>query len=69
MNYLLPLSIIALGILLLLGNLDILSLSDIWHWLLTWWPVIIILWGIHMLAADLDRRKRRNKDDPPTISS
>ena len=65
MKYLLPLSIIAIGVLLLLGNLDILHIRDIWHLLSTWWPVIIILWGLHMLAADIDRRKSRRRDDPP----
>lgn len=71
MNYLLPLSIIALGILLLLGNLDILSISDIWDFLMTWWPSIIILAGIHMLVNDIDRRKaaRRGDQPPPSIGS
>jgi hypothetical protein len=63
MNYLLPLSIIALGILLLLGNLNVLSIREIWLLLKTWWPAIIILWGLHMLAADLDRGKNRKHSD------
>lgn len=71
MNYLLPLSIIAIGVLLLLGNLDILHIRDIWHLLATWWPVLIILWGLHMLVNDLDRRKSGKRDDqpPPSIGS
>lgn len=67
MNYLLPLSIIGIGTMLLLGNLDILSLSDIWRFLKTWWPAIIILWGIHMLVMDMDRRKANRRGDPPAI--
>lgn len=67
MNYLLPLSIIGVGIMLLLGNLNILSLSDIWRFLKTWWLAIIILWGIHMLVMDMDRRKANRRGDPPAI--
>lgn len=69
MNYLLPLSIIALGVLLLLGNLDILSISDIWDFLMTWWPAIIILAGIHMLVNDIDRRKAAKRGDPTPPST
>ncbi len=68
MKYLLPLSIIGIGVLLLLGNLHILSINDIWHLLKTWWPGIIILWGLHMLAADMDRRKGNKHDDQPPPS-
>ncbi len=68
MKYLLPLSIIALGVLLLLGNLDILSIHDIWEFLMTWWPLIIILWGVHMLVNDIDRRREaRQKSQPPSV--
>ena len=69
MNYLLPLSIIAIGALLLLGNLNILSLHDIWDFLMTWWPVLIMLWGLHMLVDDIDRRRQRDKNEPPSINS
>ncbi|HQQ62599.1 MAG TPA: DUF5668 domain-containing protein [Pseudomonadales bacterium] len=69
MNYLLPLSIIALGALLLLGNLNILSIHEIWLLLKTWWPVIIILWGLHMLAGDMDRSKNRKPSDNDSTGS
>ena len=69
MNYLLPLSIIAIGVLLLLGSLDILSINQIWDFLLTWWPAIIILAGIRMLVQDIERRKAAKKPDstPPSV--
>jgi hypothetical protein len=71
MKYLLPLSIITLGILLLLGNLHILSIHDVWNLLKTWWPVLIVLWGLHMLIEDMDRRKQRkqNNDQTPPAPS
>ena len=68
MNYLLPISIIAIGVLLLLGNLDILSISQIWDFLLTWWPGVISLWGLHMLVTDMDRRKAAKRGDQPPPS-
>jgi hypothetical protein len=71
MNYLLPLSIIGLGVLLLLGNLDIFHIRDIWHLLSVWWPILIILWGLHMLSNDMGRRKAARHDDhqPPSAGS
>lgn len=69
MNYLLPLSIIGLGALLLLGNLNVLSIHEIWLLLKTWWPLIIILWGLHMLAIDIDRNKNRKHDNDSTGAS
>jgi hypothetical protein len=56
MNRLLPVFIIALGILLLLGNLHVMSMYEIWLLLKTWWPVFLILWGLRMLT---------NKPTPP----
>lgn len=66
MNYLLPLSIIALGALLLLGNLGILSIRDVWHFLLTWWPALIILWGLQLLVSSLDSHRATKRNSPPS---
>ncbi len=68
MNYLLPISIIALGALLLLGNLNILSIHEVWRFLMTWWPAIIILWGLQMLISGIDRH-RAAKHDKQTPSN
>ena len=56
MSRLLPVFIIAVGVLLLLGNLHIMSMREIWLLLKTWWPVFLILWGLRMLS---------NKPSPP----
>jgi hypothetical protein len=50
MSRLLPVFIIALGILLLLGNLRIMSMHEIWEILKVWWPVFLVLWGLRMLT-------------------
>lgn len=62
MNYLLPISIIAFGALLLLGNLNILSIHEVWRFLITWWPAIIILWGLQMLVSGMDRQRTAKRD-------
>jgi len=62
MNYLLPLSIIAFGALLLLGNLGILSVREVWHFLMTWWPALIILWGLQMLVSGMDKHRAAKHD-------
>lgn len=66
MNYLFPLSIIALGAMLLLGNLGILSIRDIWHFLITWWPALIILWGLQLLVTGIDRHRATKRGTPPS---
>ncbi len=66
MNYLLPISIIAFGALLLLGNLNILSIHEVWRFLMTWWPAIIILWGLQMLVSGMDRQRAAKRNSPPS---
>ncbi len=68
MNYLLPLSIIAIGVLLLLGNLNIISIGDIWHLFVTWWPLLIVLWGLQLLISSIDQRRTARKDNTPPPS-
>ncbi|HNE27223.1 MAG TPA: DUF5668 domain-containing protein [Pseudomonadales bacterium] len=68
MNYLLPLSIIALGALLLLGNLGILSIRDVWHFLMTWWPALIILWGLQLLVSSVDSHRAAKRDKANSTS-
>jgi predicted membrane protein len=55
--------IVALGVLLLLSNLDILNFWDILH---NFWPLIFILWGVSLL---LKKRPARGRDYPsPPVS-
>ncbi len=68
MNYLLPLSIIALGAMLLLGNLGILSIRDVWHFLMTWWPALIILWGLQLLVSSVDGHRAAKRDKANSTS-
>jgi hypothetical protein len=63
MKYLLPLSIIGIGVLLLLGNLHIMSIHDIWLLLKTWWPVLLILWGLQMISAKSSQPRSSTKQD------
>lgn len=59
MSRLLPVCIIALGVMLLLANLHVMSMHEVWLLLKTWWPVFLIVWGLRMLT---------NKGNPPPPS-
>jgi len=52
-----PVLLIALGVLFLLHNLDLLRFERI----LRYWPVLLIALGVHMLCARLGCRARPNK--------
>lgn len=58
-----PIVLIALGVLLLLGNLHVLPWAGIRHYFARYWPVLIILWGVIKLieyfAAQHEGRRYR----------
>ena len=43
--------LVALGILLLLSNTNIINLDWGWDFILTWWPILLILWGLWDLVS------------------
>ena len=53
--------ILALGVLFLLNNLDIIDFWDILH---NFWPLILILWGVSLLLKKAPARKRDYQPAP-----
>jgi hypothetical protein len=49
--------LIALGALWTLSNLGRIDLLDALH---TWWPLVLVFWGLIELAAVVQRRRRRD---------
>ena len=43
--------LVALGILLLLGNTDVVNLDWGWDFVRTWWPILLIVWGLWELVS------------------
>lgn len=53
-NLITAIVLITLGVLFLLNNLGYTNLS-LGRLITTWWPVVLILIGIHLLLRDRDR--------------
>ena len=51
MRYIIGGILIAFGVLLLLSNTDIITLDWGWNLVRTWWPILLILWGIWELVS------------------
>ena len=43
--------LVGLGVLLLLSNTDIVNLDWGWNFVRTWWPVLLIVWGLWELVS------------------
>ena len=43
--------LVALGVLLLLSNTDIINLDWGWDFIRTWWPILLIVWGLWELVS------------------
>ena len=43
--------LIGLGVLLLLSNTDVINLDWVWNFVRTWWPVLLIVWGLWELVS------------------
>ena len=43
--------LVALGVLLLLSNTEVINLDWGWDFLLTWWPILLIVWGLWELVS------------------
>lgn len=61
-SFLLGVVVIALGIILLLNNFEILNVS-IGRLILTYWPVLLIIWGVDLVIPDSEPKtsERRKK--------
>jgi hypothetical protein len=55
-NLITALVLITLGVLFLLNNLGYTNLS-LGRLITTWWPLVLILIGIHLLLRDRDRNR------------
>ncbi len=55
-NLITAIVLITLGVLFLLNNLGYTNLS-LGRLITTWWPVVLILIGIHLLLRDRDRSR------------
>lgn len=54
-GYVIPLLLIAIGFILLLDNLGLLH-REVWGFIWHYWPVILILWGIEIIARHTESR-------------
>ncbi|MGH9554270.1 MAG: LiaF transmembrane domain-containing protein, partial [Terriglobales bacterium] len=44
-----PLALILVGVVFLLANTGMLAMRNIGLWFANYWPVLLILWGLHKL--------------------
>jgi len=65
-----PIVLIALGLILLLGNLEIVPKEEIRHLFHTWWPLLLVGFGSAMLLLPRGVRRHRicqsRYDEPPS---
>ena len=43
--------LVAFGALLLLSNTDVINLDWLWNFVKTWWPMLVIVWGLWELVS------------------
>jgi predicted membrane protein len=51
MRYIIGGILVALGALLLLSNANVINLNWMWDFIRTWWPILLILWGLWELVS------------------
>jgi len=50
-RYIIGAALVALGVLLLLSNTNVVNLDWGWDFVKTWWPVLLIVWGLWDLVS------------------
>ena len=50
-RYIIGAALVALGVLLLLSNTNVVNLDWGWDFITTWWPVLLIVWGLWDLVS------------------
>ncbi|MFA4885462.1 MAG: LiaF domain-containing protein [Desulfotomaculaceae bacterium] len=54
-SFLLGIAVIALGVILLLNNFDILNVS-VGYLISTYWPVLLVIWGVDLVIPDSESK-------------
>jgi hypothetical protein len=64
-----PIALIVLGVTLLLGNLGIVPKDEIRHFVHTWWPLLLVVFGSAMLLFQKGNCRQRICQPRPDESS
>jgi len=62
-SFLLGIAVIALGVILLLNNFDILNLS-VGYLISTYWPVLLVIWGVNLIIPDAGSKTSKLRRKP-----